>query len=69
MDIHTATEMSYKNGYEQGLKDAVKHGEWVKHPTFNYKVCSICSQGSPCDVDGSEWLTKYCPNCGAKMDL
>ena len=46
----------------------VRHGRWVKHPTFNYKICSVCSGGTPCDIDGSEWLSRHCPSCGAKMD-
>ena len=45
----------------------VRHGRWVKHPTFNYKICSVCSGGTPCDIDGSEWLSRHCPSCGAKM--
>ena len=47
----------------------VRHGEW-KTPTtingraFNVPHCSVCD-GIPCGVDEN---TKYCPNCGAKMD-
>ena len=29
MKIHEATEQAYKNGYEDGKRDAVKHGRWV----------------------------------------
>lgn len=29
MDIHHMTEIAYKNGYEQGMKDAVTHGRWI----------------------------------------
>ena len=65
MDVYTATEMAYKNGYEQGLKDAVKHGEWIRYLDFWMK-CSEC--------DGSwheQWILgkqlNYCPNCGVKM--
>ena len=46
----------------------VWHGRWIKHPTFNYKICSVCSGGTPCDIDGSEWLSRHCQSCGAKMD-
>ena len=49
--------------------EPIVYGYWVKHPTFNYKICSVCSGGAPCDVDGSEWLSRRCPNCGAKMIL
>lgn len=47
----------------------VRHGEW-KTPTtingraFNVPHCSVC-EGIPCGVDEN---TKFCPNCGAKMD-
>ena len=44
----------------------VKHGEWIKEEEYLYK-CSLCGDkaflrlgGKPC---------RYCPNCGAKMDL
>ena len=40
----------------------VKHGKWEykHHPLINY-ACSECGQ-----LDNPY---KYCPNCGAKMDL
>ena len=44
MDNYTATEQAYKNGYEQGLKDAVKHGRWEKHPAAVLSWQSICSE-------------------------
>ena len=43
----------------------VRHGRWVwrnKWEPFEFKYeCSICH-------DGSDLESKYCPNCGAKMD-
>ena len=47
----------------------VRHGEWetpttIKGREFNVPHCSVCD-GIPCGVDEN---TKYCPNCGAKMD-
>ena len=50
--------------------DLVRHGRWIK-PTkingrsFSIVHCSVCG-GVPCGVDEN---TRYCPNCGAKMDL
>ena len=44
----------------------VRHGRWIlrnKWEPFGFKYeCSICH-------DGSDLESKYCPNCGAKMDL
>lgn len=56
----------YKAGYEQGKKDAVKHGHWIEDIDL---LCHIrCSE---CD-NGIDWRNakkpNYCPNCGAKMD-
>ena len=39
----------------------VVHARWVKRKSWNKAVCSCCSFEN--DI-----LTKYCPNCGAKMD-
>ena len=47
----------------------IKRGRWII-PTkigirsFNIPHCSVCD-GVPCGVDSN---TKYCPECGAKMD-
>ena len=47
--------------------EPVKHGEWIEKPfllgTSNF--CSLCDSfyGMP------HGKFKYCPNCGAKMDL
>lgn len=43
-------------------------GEWITPTTingraFNVPHCSVC-EGIPCGVDKN---TKFCPNCGAKM--
>lgn len=39
----------------------VVHGEWIKFKAVHYK-CSICNNS----VGGN--TTKYCSECGAKMD-
>ena len=58
MDENNATEIAYKNGYEQGKRDAVKHGRWIDKVTCY--VCSLCGR--------VERLQEpYC-NCGARMD-
>ena len=68
MDKYTATEQAYKNGYEQGKKDAVRHGRWEhkKHKLFGNEYDYICST---CGCDYALAQYRYCPNCGAKMDL
>lgn len=56
---------AYQKGYEQGKKDAVKHGHWID---YNYDVtCSVC--GTQWDKDDYCYEAfKYCPECGSKMD-
>lgn len=69
MDKYTIDETQYKNGYrkgyEDGKRDAVKHGRWV-FGTANhreYMKCSVCLKSqTPTGV------FTYCPNCGARMD-
>lgn len=37
-----------------------KHGHWIDI-TFDASMCSVCQ-------NIEEYETKYCPECGAKMD-
>ena len=62
MNIHDATEQAYKNGYEQGLKDAVKFGVWSQP--------KIAGVGCLCSECNTTWdaESNYCPHCGAKME-
>lgn len=48
--------------------DAVKHGHWIyerindtRGGSYSVVYCSNCQAHVP-------WVTKYCLNCGAKMD-
>lgn len=70
MDNYTATELAYKNGYEQGKKDAVRHGRWIfKHnPITDPKRLFIRIVCSECNLHTGQ-KSKFCPNCGAQMDL
>ena len=43
--------------------EIVKHGEWLINPDGYYPYCSECKEESR-----SGYMTKYCPECGAKMD-
>lgn len=47
--------------------EPVKHGEWLlRHEGHgHYWECSVCHT-NPCIYVTNN--TKYCPNCGAKMD-
>lgn len=65
MNIHDATEQAYKNGYEQGLKDAVKHVRWLDDQYF--WRCSECLEWL--EVEQGTADMNFCPHCGAKMDL
>lgn len=63
----------YRKGYEDGKTDAVRHGQWITCTSSDHWKCSECGYRAPMwwngDEDGYiEWLSDYCPNCGAKMD-
>lgn len=58
--------MNYANAVTVAIEDApsidavpVRHGRW----TFPWTSpeCSVCRKTQ-------KWTSKYCPNCGAKMD-
>lgn len=68
MDIHTASEESYKNGYKKGYEDGKgdsgKRERWIIHNrgNNNWAECPIClTCGSP------HW--KVCPVCETKMEV
>ena len=44
----------------------VKHGEWIEKSTCVHQ-CSLCDGVAFLDFKGKP--CKYCPSCGAKMDL
>lgn len=47
----------------------IVHAKWI--PVTNSRgghKCSLCHSYAPSFVTGDEWLTDYCPNCGAKID-
>lgn len=52
----------------------VVHGRWVKAqwmlpPEYHHrKCCSVCGGWALYDHIGRERTSKYCPNCGAKMN-
>lgn len=51
----------------------IKHGKWEKTKSYGTYECSYCGNS---DTDCSDYYgnhcvkeQKYCPECGAKMDL
>ena len=58
----------YEKGYEDGKRDAVRHGHWeLQYPED--KNCGLLK--CPCcryEYGDLFECTNYCGNCGAKMD-
>jgi len=44
-----------------------QQGKWYEKP-WGYE-CSKCHGRPQFHPNGKDWLSDYCPNCGAKMDL
>lgn len=44
--------------------EPVRHGKWGEYQIPHIICCSECDYGTCVDEK-----TKFCPNCGAKMDL
>lgn len=64
-DLHKLLESekriaSISNGHEQS---ELKHGHWIISSDGYYPYCSVCKAEPE-----SGKMTKWCPNCGAKMD-
>lgn len=65
------TEIPYvvKGESETALKAApVEHGEWIKRTTQDRHECSCCHSPATITIAFTEYLSDYCPNCGAKME-
>ena len=70
MNEHDMTETAYKNGYEAGKRDAVKH-EGCKWCNGEYRTTILATairHHTNGNMDGYELKVNYCPNCGARMD-
>jgi hypothetical protein len=63
-DCYQTTNPDYKRE-----ADPVKHGRWVKQTDENcwWYECSECGDYPLKNAYGHEVLSKYCPNCGARM--
>lgn len=52
---------------KQTMVQSMKHGHWI-HTEGNLYCCSVCS-GYPSYIPAQCRTSKFCPNCGAKMDM
>jgi rRNA maturation endonuclease Nob1 len=68
---YEATEQAYKNGYEQGKKDALKKVVIRRRAKLYWKLvapgewnltCSACDSHLGCKETAS-----FCPECGARF--
>lgn len=46
----------------------VRHGRWVKRRVQDRHECSCCHSPATITITFTEYLSDYCPNCGARMD-
>lgn len=56
-------EKPYEKGYQDGKLAVMRKGHWLINSDGYYPYCSLCKNEPQNRV-----MTKYCPNCGAKMD-
>ena len=60
----------YDKGFADGKRAAEKHGYWSECYTDSHHysgICSVCGGGAIRKVKAEP--LKYCPCCGARMDL
>ena len=54
---------------EQEPCEDTKTGHWIKVTNGRGgHECDICHEYAPSYKNGDEYLTKFCPDCGAKME-
>ena len=67
----------YNRGYNDAKEELIKIGKWINRRvitesnSFDLCVCSNCNEEFSYDAEtGVEMSSyKFCPNCGAKMEL
>jgi hypothetical protein len=82
MNIADDLVSAFNDGYRQGREDAVVRGEWKLYGNDDDSGmsywCTVCNFQLSDDLFYSEykngrWIEngvfKYCPNCGAKMEV
>ena len=62
-----AYHAGYQAGYENGKRDAVRHGYWIRLNRKSFSTCDSFWQCSECRHENAR-RTDYCPHCGAEMD-
>lgn len=83
IDIGKDLQRAYDDGYEQGRRDAIKHGKWVDievedistKTTLGIKILASmwCNQCHRIHYElyyskVPQVFASYCPYCGARMD-
>ena len=64
-------EMKEFNLERKVAEQELKRGKWIERGDFPYYTCSNCGQMCEVQSNGVEiepLFTKYCPNCGARME-
>ena len=71
-DSYERTILKLNNALQESVP--VRHGKLVPKTIsiggrdhVSGMKCSVCGE-DPLNAEGDEFLTDYCPNCGAKMD-
>ena len=76
----TDAKAFYEEGYRAAMRKAnvveVRHGEWEKDPItirddgeiYDYRCSVRTAKAHKGEYGNYDYITDYCPNCGAKMD-
>ena len=73
--MECANELNELNGLPAVDAEPVRHGKWMNvcemlPPEYHdNKRCSVCANFALHDRLGRVRMSRYCPNCSAKMDL
>lgn len=58
----------YNKGYQDAMNDARATGEWIEITNGRGgHECNLCGEYASNYQSGREYLSAFCPNCGAKM--
>ena len=68
---HYGKDLYSNETCDKFLAIPVVHGRWIDHKKFERNNCNVCIECSVCNTwFGHDCIpkTKFCPNCGARMD-
>jgi hypothetical protein len=68
MDISLELARAFEDGYQEGKKDAVRHGKWINVLELGDNIQCRCSSCFSKDVRPKDIVVPYCWHCGARMD-